>query len=365
MHRGRPLWSHWILSAKTFLIAWVVVTHAVSGLAQAQPTPSFQVSAGIRFLAPDRAELRWESNLEGPASVAYGNTRKLGTVLESAESGTSHSVVLDHLSPGEAVFYRVGVRHGGRRYMSPFFSVEAGMNYSVSEIPLLANRPRGIDQVIGELNQPGGMAIVVQTLASTWARPLAERSQMTVIAACDDRQSLQQTRAAWYDDGVYGVRMSAQLAVDVPDGIANVVVTDVTQLPHVTRWLSPSGQLVCLADVVPPLQSLPSGSIQWELADDGIWIGQQRGLESLAVWGHQYGSTDNASYVGETLGGADETDELTIRWLGRPGADFGIDRNPRMPAPLAIGGRLFHQGHEPDDGDRCVQWRDSLDAGDA
>ena len=36
--------------------------------------------------------------------------------------------------------------------------------------------------------------------------------------------------------------------------------------------------------------------------------------------------------------------ELEVRWLGRPGADFGIDRNPRMPAPLAVGGRLFHQG---------------------
>lgn len=33
-----------------------------------------------------------------------------------------------------------------------------------------------------------------------------------------------------------------------------------------------------------------------------------------------------------------------MQWFGRPGADFGIDRNPRMPAPLAANGRLFHQG---------------------
>ena len=38
------------------------------------------------------------------------------------------------------------------------------------------------------------------------------------------------------------------------------------------------------------------------------------------------------------------TDGLEVQWLGRPGADFGIDRNPRMPAPLAVNGRLFHQG---------------------
>ena len=39
-----------------------------------------------------------------------------------------------------------------------------------------------------------------------------------------------------------------------------------------------------------------------------------------------------------------ETGQLQVQWLGRPGADFGADRNPRMPAPLSVSGRLFHQG---------------------
>jgi len=35
---------------------------------------------------------------------------------------------------------------------------------------------------------------------------------------------------------------------------------------------------------------------------------------------------------------------MELQWIGRPGADFGIDRQVRMPAPVAKNGRLYHQG---------------------
>ena len=79
-------------------------------------------------------------------------------------------------------------------------------------------------------------------------------------------------------------------------------------------------------------------------SDDAFWTGQRTNKPELTDWGHQYGSSANGSYVGEDLGGIDDASQLSVRWLGRPGADFGIDRNPRMPAPLVVGGRLFHQG---------------------
>jgi outer membrane protein assembly factor BamB len=312
--------------------------------AEREEKNSFRVNAGVRFMSPDRAELRWESNLEGAASVAYGSTRKLGKFVKSSEVGATHSVVLDGLEPGEALVYRIGVEHQGKRRISPFYSIEAGMNYSVPDVPRQSNNPAGLEQLVEGLGQPGGIAVVIDPLVDSWARSLAEQSRMTVIAACNDDPSLQRFRALWYQQGVYGVRLSAQLDDDIPSGIANVVVTDVSQLPDGKRWLSPSGILVCLSEGMPPEQSLSTGPLQWESLASGVWLARQNVLESLSQWGHQYGSTANTSFVGETLGGADESGELTIRWLGRPGADFGIDRNPRMPAPLATGGRLFHQG---------------------
>lgn len=67
-------------------------------------------------------------------------------------------------------------------------------------------------------------------------------------------------------------------------------------------------------------------------------------LEGIGEWTHQYGDAANTANSGETLSGASSTEDLTIQWVGRPGGDFGIDRNPRMPAPVASNGRLFHQG---------------------
>ena len=319
------------------LIVWVTMTHAVVGLAFAQQESSLRLSTGVRFLAPDRAELRWESNLEGPASVAFGPTRKLGTIKESPELGTSHTVVLDRLTPGEPLYYRIGVRHAGKRLLSPFYSIESGMNYSVPEIPRTSESPTGIERVIEQFDQLGGVAIVVDPFAEAWASPIAQRSQMTVIASCLDRQSLHSLRTKWYDDGVYGIRLSAQLAVDLPDGIANLVVTDAAQLPRVMPWLSPAGILVCLSDSEPSKDLAASKSIHWSSVDTGVWIGRQSGLESLAGWGHQYGSTANGSYAGETLGGADEAGELTVRWLGRPGGRFR-DRS-QSPHASTIGHR--------------------------
>jgi hypothetical protein len=64
-------------------------------------------------------------------------------------------------------------------------------------------------------------------------------------------------------------------------------------------------------------------------------------LEGSGEWTHQYGDAANTANSGETLSGTRSTNDLTVQWVGRPGGDFGIDRNPRMPAPVAANGRLF------------------------
>ncbi len=75
-----------------------------------------------------------------------------------------------------------------------------------------------------------------------------------------------------------------------------------------------------------------------------LW--RRAALPGVAPWTHQYGSLANTSSNGENLAGIDSTASLKTQWLGLPGGNFGLDRNPRMPAPLAAGGRLFHQGQE-------------------
>ncbi len=247
-------------------------------------------------------------------------------------------MVLDGLEAGESYFYRIAVRSEGKRYFSPFYEFDGRMNYSPPVVTAPTKDPHGLQSVVDRLVQPGGYAVVVGSPSEAWAKSLAARTAMTVVAVCEDAQTVKRLRRKWYAEGIYGIRLSAQLADDVPSGIANLVVCDAARLDNAKQFLSLSGMIICVS------QQPESNEFTWTTLDDGVWSGQAKNRPELSGWGHQYGTTSNASFVGETLGGVDDTSELEIRWLGRPGADFGIDRNPRMPAPLAIGGRLFHQG---------------------
>ncbi len=47
---------------------------------------------------------------------------------------------------------------------------------------------------------------------------------MSVVVACQNVEQVQRLRKAWYEEGIYGVRLSAQLEDEIPNQIANVVV---------------------------------------------------------------------------------------------------------------------------------------------
>ena len=111
--------------------------------------------------------------------------------------------------------------------------------------------------------------------------------------------------------------------------------------------------------VATSLVNAPTGRCQhgavWTGTEMVVWGGYQndsgdsfndgaRYNTGTGAWTHQYGDAGNSANGQEDLQGVTSTDRLAVQWLGRPGGDFGLDRNPRMPAPLAIHGRLFHQG---------------------
>lgn len=323
----------------------VVCITAVGGIASTGPAsasaadPKFSIRAGVRFLSPESAEVIWESSIAGESSVAFGPTRKLGTIVNSDSTANYHRVVLNELDPGRMYYYRIGTRQNGKRRFSPIYELDGRMNYAMPDLEHPAHEIDGIDAIVASMVQPGGYAVILGAAsAQRWAIPIAGNTKMSVVAACDDGDQVQQLRKTWYDADIYGVRLSAQLKDHVPNQIANLVVCDSSSIDRAIELLSPAGTLVSLDKPV------DSTVWTWKEHGDAIWTGHRTNQPELTDWGHQYGSSANGSYVGEDLGGIDDTSQLEVRWLGRPGADFGIDRNPRMPAPLAVGGRLFHQG---------------------
>ncbi len=318
----------------------VLVAAMCPASAQQSTSLKFSVHPGVRFLTPTSAELRWQTSVAGQAMVAFGPTRQLGTVIRSEGSGTSHRVVLADLRPGTNYFYRFGLNQDGKRWLSPFYELEGSMNYMPPVVDSSALPPGG-QRLLDRIDTGGGYAVVIsesvdQTAA--WAEAIAAGTMMTVVAALDDETKIQSLREKWYRQRRYGIRLTAQSADDVPESSANLVLGSADDLSRHANLRSPSGAFVCLG----PTAELQG--VKWALLSDDVAIGEMTGQPELSEWGHQYGSPGNGSFAGESLGGVDRTGDLKVKWLGRPGADFGIDRNPRMPAPLAIGGRLFHQG---------------------
>ncbi len=318
--------------------AFVVLTLTANADEPSQPQ---NVHPAIRFVSPKEAELTWESNRPGNATVAYRPvSESVDQLLRSdSASGTFHQVVLTGLQPNQAYQYKITVTEDGQPWTSEAFEFDNAMNYTP---PLLAQEiDNGLtesDALITNLHHLGGYAVVKESLSEPWATWLAQHTSMTVIAACDDRQQLTQRRRHWYQQGHYGIRFTAQLTEEIPTEIANVVFVEPDDLQRGKELLSPTGMLVCVGE--PPASS----ALNWKSLNDQLFFTHPMSDIELTRWDHQYGSVSNQSFSGETLDGVDDAGQLEIRWLGRPGADFGIDRNPRMPAPLAVGGRLFHQG---------------------
>ncbi len=104
---------------------------AISSLG-ADEKSEFSVRAGVRFLTPESAEVSWETSSPGKSSVAFGPTRKLGTIIASESSANFHRVVLNGLEPGRNYFYRIGSIVAGKRRFSPIYEIDGRMNYSIA-----------------------------------------------------------------------------------------------------------------------------------------------------------------------------------------------------------------------------------------
>ena len=92
---------------------------------------------------------------------------------------------------------------------------------------------------------------------------------------------------------------------------------------------------------------LGAGSLTYTTTNNanGIWSKVIRGeLAGASWWSHQYGTEAGCSNSFDTMAGATGADDMELQWVGRPGEAMALDRHVRMPAPVAAGGKLYHQG---------------------
>lgn len=345
------------------------------------PQPiSFRVPPHSRFVAPNAAVISWETHEPCESMIEYGVGEKWDRRIRDPGLETAHRISLRGLETRARYQYRIRTDPSGKgACVSETFDLDNAVNYSVmtvSEAPSPygpapgSRRCRQIaEQILSASGVTRGYCLVLDCNEGQLAYELAKRSELVVFGVDDDRSQIARARAFLGKAGVYGSRITLHQAgsldrLPFPKSWANLIVADDSlaagTLPatgaQVLPLLQPATGVACLgplcstnqADVEQRItQWLGEQKGRWALmeTDGGSWLRVHRDLPpNTGSWTHQYGDAGNSANSREGLQGTVRADGLEVQWLGRPGADFGLDRNPRMPAPLAVNGRLFHQG---------------------
>lgn len=387
-HRSAFHGSGRIISARTLGLALLLGAVLIGfGLAAADAPAaatnaslSFAVPPRMYFTGPDTAEVVWESAEPMASVLAFGVGEKWDGLLQNPGARTAHRMTWTGLQPKTAYRFRLqsGEADAASR-VSETFELDTALNYRVVPIPAAANPfgtgsesrryAQAAERILAATGVTKGYCLVLDCRDGQLAFELAKRSDLIVVGVDPDRERIQRARTQLRQAGAYGARITLHSAealsgAALPPSFANLVVMDATLSParlpataaQVLGWLQPATGVARLG----PWRAAPATEVSnrmtawlgtapasWDVTKvEGVdWLQIRRPLPpDTGSWTHQYGDAGNTANSREGLQGAAGTDRLEVQWLGRPGADFGIDRNPRMPAPLAVHGRLFHQG---------------------
>jgi len=294
----------------------------------------------LRFVDASEAEVTWETATAGRGRVTYGTSPESMIATGLGAKGTRHKVRIQRLEPSARYSYRVVLESDAGVLQSAAHEFDTSLNYmpqTVADGTPSDASPRGqlVQRIVRDTGVSRGICIVYGLVDGELVRALAQRTPLRIIAISEDSTLVASVRKQLQATGLYGSRVTIlgadkALAVSLTGAVANLLVSEHTAYGRPFR--GDRKQVVRL------------------LAPDGVaWFNEKAKytrplLAGSGRWTHQYGDLGNTADSGEALSGATKTSDMEVQWVGRPGADFGIDRNPRMPAPLAVGGRLFHQG---------------------
>ncbi len=331
----------------------------------------FAAEPRLRFLPGGRARVRWD--LAAPAACVLECERKGDAErirIESKKPAAAHEVALSGLRPKTAYTYRIRASGLDGDLLSKAYSFDTTFDYTRPPTPPTRLAPAAetdaARRAIAAAGMRRGLCVVYGLEGGRLAYEVARQSEMVVVGVDDSPPRVAAARQFLRRQGVYGVQVSVRLASDLaavpmPTGLADLVVSEAWlrgrragSVQEMQRLLRPDGGRLVLLAFKDGLDAATRKAMGAAVANAGLKAGESakylewscaRGpLPGAGSWTHEYGDAGNSANSWDDVGGADGTDDLSVQWLGKPGADFGIDRNPRMPAPLANHGVLFHQG---------------------
>ncbi len=321
----------------------------------------------------------WETVTRQPTLLHYGEAGLLDQRIHDKTPKQSHRVRLIGLKQRQKYDYQISIVKDGREMQSKIYALDTTFNYCPRPLPQAASPyPQNesakqyaemAKKILQETGITKGYCLVYGFENGQLAYELARQSELNLVGFDDDAKRIEQARKLLSSVNAYGSRITVKYVesldkLPVTRDFANLIVSDsifvkgkpVGSAKEIARVLRPAGGTLYLGQPVRSGLSLNKEEFEkWfqqtglkftiNQNNTGLWGVAKRGeVPGAGTWTHQYGDAGNRAFGGEKLAGVTRTTDLEVQWIGLPGADFGIDRQARLSAPLAINGRLFHQG---------------------
>ncbi|MHC4556184.1 MAG: outer membrane protein assembly factor BamB family protein [Planctomycetota bacterium] len=335
----------------------------------------------VQFTGPFTAVVRWDTPDACNSIVEFGTAKSLGLREEELTRTTTHEITLSNLQYRIMYYYRVGYSIGTTEVFTEVYTFDNAINYTRLDCSNIASPypadslntlyEMAAEHIIDQTGITKGFCLVYGCGEGRLVFELAKHSDLIIVGVDTNSTRISTTINKLMEAGVYGARIKIRKVTSLENLVFtkylfNLIVSDhilsegacVGSAAEVLRILRPSGGVVYFGQPAGCPNKLPeaeleawlnAGGLSYTTTNDsnGLWSKVVRKpLPGAAEWPTQYGDPDNAANTGDTLEGATQTSHLMIQWIGSPGADFGADRNPRMPAPVMANGRLYHQGLE-------------------
>ncbi len=304
---------------------------------------TFKVDPHAQFTSPSQARIAWQLDTPDTLFLDFGPKGEFQTAHEFAPTDAPAAQTIKNLKARTVYQYRFRTADGS---VSDTFELETAMNYTVTPMPdvqITWQGASGFDcaqaakSILDKTRVTKGYCVVLGGGSGELAYELARQSDLRLICVDDNQANIDRIASNLIRANLYGLRVTVR-KVDSLEALpfntyfANLIVSESSRVSGITEDIQ--RVLVPGHGCFVPLS--PEGAL--------TKIHQRPVLQHGGAWTHQYGDASNSANSGTHLADVSATSDLEVAWLGYPGADFGIDRNPRMPAPLAVNGRLFHQG---------------------